>query len=371
MPQPYKTKNQILTMKTFFTLALAVFFQLSANCLPSSFDDFGQLRSNLYIVAPDGSTVLMDGSLTQYYPGYTNNLDGMDARKMSNFSENWGMLRNDRVYVIERRHSIERTDSIFFKMWNMRIITYQIELIASGLDQDGRHAVLEDKYLKKSTPVNLNGNTYVNFSVTADPDSKASDRFRIIFSNEVAAGLLPLDFTSVSALEKNNSVSINWATANEKNVKQLDIERSVNGKDFTKLSYVASQHNAVNNYHWVDASPNEGNNYYRIVSRDLDGKSINSEVVKAYVSGLRQSINVFPNPATVNNFNLQMTNQKAGLYELKLMNSFGQVFVNKKMQYAGGTSVEKIYLLPTIPKGIYRLEIKTPDGDNKVITVVF
>ncbi len=359
-------------MKTLFTLAIAVFFQLSASSLPSSFtDDFGQLRSNLYIVAPDGSTVLMDGSLTQYYSDYTNNLDGMDARKMSNFSENWGMLRNDRVYVIERRHSIERADSIFFKMWNMRIITYQIELIATGLGKEGRHAVLEDKYLKKSTPVNLDGNTYVNFSVTADPDSKASDRFRIIFSNEVAAGLLPLDFTSVMAFEKNNSVSINWGTANEKNVKQLDIERSVNGKDFSKLNSVASQNNPVNNYHWIDASPNEGNNYYRIVSRDLDGKTIYSEVVKVYVSGVRQSIHVFPNPATVNNFNLQMTNQKAGLYELRLINSFGQVFVKKTIQYAGGTSVEKIHLLPTIPKGIYQLEIKTPDEDKKVITVIF
>lgn len=371
MPNHIKRKTKILTMKAFFTLTLAVFFQLSARCLPSSFDDFGQLRANLYIVAPDGSTVLMDGSLTQYYSGYTNNLDGMDARKMSNFSENWGMLRGDKVYVIERRHSIGRTDSIFFKMWNMRIITYQIELIASGLEQDGRQAVLEDKYLKKSTPVNLNGNTYVNFSVTADPDSKASDRFRIIFSSEVAAGLLPLDFTAVSALEKNNSVSINWATANERNVKQLDIERSVNGKDFSLLSSVASKNNAANNYHWTDASPNEGNNYYRIASKDLDGKTIYSEVVKAYVSGVRQSISVFPNPATVTNFNLQMTNQKAGLYELKLMNSFGQVFTKKTIQYAGGTSVEKIQLLPTIPKGIYRLEIKTPDGDNKVITVVF
>lgn len=259
-------------MKTNFTLALAIFFQLNVSSLFAfAPDDFGQLRSNLYIVAPDGSTVLMDGSLTQYYSGYSNNIDVMDARKMSNFSENWGMLRNDRVYVIERRHTIESSDSIFFKMWNMRIITYQIELIASDLEKDGRQAVLEDKYLNTSTPVDLSGNTYANFSVTTDPASKASDRFRIIFSNEVAAGLLPLDFTSVSAFEKNNSVDIKWGTANEKNVKQLDVERSLNGKDFSKLNSVASQNNSVNNYHWVDASPMEGNNYYRIVSRDQVG----------------------------------------------------------------------------------------------------
>ena len=360
-------------MKTLFTLTIGgIFFQFTASSLPASFtDDFGQLRSNLYIVAPDGSTVLMDGSLTQYYSDYSNNMDGMDARKMSNFSENWGMLRNDRVYVIERRHSIQGSDSIFFKMWNMRIITYQIELIASGLDKDGRQAVLEDKYLKTSTPVNLNGNTHVNFSVTSDPDSKASDRFRIIFSNEVAAGLLPLDFTSVKAFEKGNSVNINWGTANEKNVKQLDIERSANGTEFSKLNSVAARNRPVNNYNWFDASPNEGINYYRIASIDVDGKVTYSEVVKVSVAKAGQSISIFPNPATANNFNLQMLNQEAGLYEVKLINAFGQTFMKKTIKYVGGSSVEKIQSLPAMPKGIYQLEIKTPTGEKKVISVVF
>lgn len=359
-------------MKTIFTLALAIFFQLNARSLfASTPNDFGQLRSNLYIVSPDGATVLMDGSLTQFYSGYSNNIDVMDARKMSNFSENWGMLRNYRVYVIERRHTIERSDSIFFKMWNMRIITYQIELIASDLAKDGRQAVLEDKYLNTSTSVNLSGNTYVNFSVTTDPASKATDRFRVIFSNEVAAGLLPLDFTSVNAFEKNNSVEINWGTANEKNVKQLDIERSLNGKEFSKLNVVTAQNYSVNKYHWVDASPMEGNNYYRIASRDLDGRTTFSKVIKVYVDKALQGISIFPNPATINNFNLRMTNQQAGRYELKLINSFGQIFISKVMPYAGGSSIERIDFLSTIPKGIYQLEIKTPAGQKKVIPVIF
>ncbi|MEO9005200.1 MAG: T9SS type A sorting domain-containing protein, partial [Ginsengibacter sp.] len=348
-------------MKTIFTLALAIFFQMNVSSLfASTPNGFGQLRANLYIVSPNGSTVLMDGSLTQYYSDYSNNIDVMDARKMSNFSENWGMLRNDRVYVIERRHTIGGSDSIFFKMWNMRIITYQIELIASDLAQDGRQAILEDKYLKTSTPVNLNGNTFVNFSVNTDPDSKTPERFRIIFSNEPAAGLLPLDFTSVNAFKKINSVEISWGTTNEKNVKQLDIERSLNGIDFSNLNFVAAQNNWVNNYNWVDATPVEGNNYYRIVSRDLDGRKTYSKVMKVYVDKALQSIAVFPNPATINNFNLRMTNQPAGRYELRLINSSGQSFINKTIQYAGGSSIERIDLLSTIPKGIYQLEIKNP-----------
>ncbi|MEO5648848.1 MAG: hypothetical protein ABIR03_02865 [Ginsengibacter sp.] len=165
---------------------------------PSS-ADFAQLRSNLYIVTPTGSTVLMDGTLTQYDSTYSNELNGMDARKMSNFSENWGMLRGATTYVIERRHSIVNTDSIFFKMWNMRIITYRIEIITANLDKSLRTGVLKDAYLKSKITLDLNGTTFIDFSVTADPASKASDRFRILFNTPPP---IPVTFTSTKHFSK-------------------------------------------------------------------------------------------------------------------------------------------------------------------------
>ena len=151
----------------------------------------------------------------------------------------------------------------------------------------------------------------------------------------------------------------------------MDIERSLNGKVFSKLSSVTAQNNSVNKYHWTDASPTKGNNYYRIVSRDLDGRTTYSKVMKVYVDKALQSITVFPNPATINNFNLRMTNQPAGRYELRLINSSGQSFINKTIQHAGGSSIERIDLLSTIPKGIYQLEIKNPAGQKRVIPVIF
>jgi hypothetical protein len=77
------------------------------------------IRSDLYIAAPDGTTTLVDGDLTQYDPTFSNNVDGMDARKMSNFSENIGMIRGTTTLVIERRHTIENNDTIFYKIWNL------------------------------------------------------------------------------------------------------------------------------------------------------------------------------------------------------------------------------------------------------------
>lgn len=363
-------------MKNIFTLVLAALFtNFTANSSPALLSPtttgFAQFRSNLYIVSKDGSTVLMDGALTQFDSGYSNNLDGMDARKMSNFSENWGMLRGTTTLVIERRHSIVNTDSVFFRMWNMHIINYQVEFIVSNLNKLGRIGVLEDKFLHTSTPVDLNGTTHVNFSVTGDPASAASDRFRVIFTNLPSiGGPLPLTYTYVNAYQQNNSVNIDWKTANEINVKQYDIERSSDGTNFEKLISANANNQALNHYNWTDINPVEGNNYYRLRSIDFDGKFNFSEILKVYVGKINQGFNVYPNPATGYNFNLQFTNQQAGKYEIRLLNTFGQTFMSRSIQHKGGSSTENINPGQNIPKGIYQLEIKNPAGDKKVISVL-
>lgn len=336
---------------------------------PDSTSDYAQIRSNLYIVAPDGSTVLMDGTLTQYSSAYSNALDGMDARKLSNPSENWGMLRNNTVYVIERRHTIEGNDSIFFKMWNMRIITYRVEFITTNLNAPGRQGILEDKYLKTSTPINLNGTTNVDFSVTSDPDSKATDRFRIIFFDDIPTAAPMPHYTAIGAFESNNQVHVNWKTGNPNTLRSFDIQRSNDKVNFTTLNNIQAS-NSISSYQWIDANPNVGDNYYRIGSIATDGSISYSNIIKVTSVIEKTGFNIYPNPATVNNFNLQMVNQKAGTYEINLVNSYGQIIMTKIIQYAGGTGVEKLQPQQNIPPGVYHVEIKTGGNIVKVINVV-
>ncbi len=359
-------------MKNLYILIPALFLvHFSAISLPASPSngDFAQIRSNLYIVSTNGATTLMEGNLTQYNIDYSNALDGMDARKMSNPSENWGMLRNNTVYVIERRHTMNGTDSIFFKMWNMRIITYRLEFITSNLNFPGRKGLLEDNYLKTSTPIDLNGNTYVDFSVTSDPASKASDRFRLIFSKSSEEGLLPFSFTFANALQKNNSVLINWEAVNAGDVKAFNIEKSIDGIHFVKTNTVKTQLN-MNQYHYTDFNAPEGSNYYRVSTTSTEGKVAYSETVKVYVTR-NPGFTIYPNPATSANMNLQFINKPAGHYKVRLINSFGQTFFSKDIQYIGGSSIEKIQPAQSVPPGVYQLEIKSPDESRTVISVVF
>ncbi|MDQ2719721.1 MAG: T9SS type A sorting domain-containing protein [Bacteroidota bacterium] len=357
-------------MKNTIILFLAgLLSQFSASSLPDfSFPptaDFAQFRSNLYIVTPRDSTVLMDGTLTQYDDGYSNAVDGMDARKLFNGSENFGMLRGNTILIVERRQTIRASDSIFFKMWNMRVITYQLELIASNLNKPGRVGVLEDKFLHTSTTVDLNGTSRIRFSVTKDPASKAPDRFTVIFFT------LPFTFTSVKASEQNNSVNLEWKTANENNLKEYNVESSVDGKLFEKAGVISADNSSFNNYQWTDASPAQGNNYYRIRSVETNGNDQFSDILKINIEKRKKSIYVFPNPVIGNNINLQMVDQPAGRYEITLSNSSGQMLMSKSIQHPGGSAIQNINPTQTLSRGIYQLEIKTQDGQRKIIRVVF
>jgi hypothetical protein len=361
-------------MRNFFTLALIAFLcQPAANGTPRPLSpegaEFAQFRSNLYAIAADGSRILVDGTLTDYDTDYSNDIDGKDARKMFNSSENFGMLRGSIVLIIERRHSIVENDSVFFKMWNMRAITYQLELIASNLNKPGRVGVLEDNYLKTATPIDLNGTSNINFSVTADPASKATDRFRIIFST--INPTLPFTFTSVRAFQQNNLVSLDWKTTNENNVNQYNIERSADGDLFNKIADVKAGTQSDGSYSWTDKSSPDGYNYYRIQSAGSEGEITYSPVLKVYKEKYAEGVKVFPNPITDNTIHLKIENQPAGLYIVRLINNFGQPVMVKQVKHPGGSSTTVINPVQNISKGLYQLEITKPGGSKTNIQLMY
>jgi len=329
-----------------------------------------QIRSNLYAVEPDASTILLDGDLTQYDQSFSNDLDGMDARKMSNFSENFGLIRQNTTLVIERRHTIETTDTIFYKLWNVQQRNYQLEFITSNLNHPGLNGFLEDSYLHTSVPINLNGANNLNFSVNSDPASSAVYRFRIVFA-PTAARILPLTFTSVKAYQQSSAIKVDWKTENELNLKLYTVEKSTDGKQFSPISNITPGNLPANSYSWTDAFPAEGNNYYRVRSKDINDEISYTEVLKVYSGRMRGDIRVFPNPVTDNTIHLQIANQPEGLYEVKLINNSGQAVMTKQIQHAGGNNTETIRPAQHIPKGIYQLEITRPDGSKTNIHLMY
>ena len=342
-----------------------------------------QMRMNLYGFSPDGSTHILDGTLTQYAPAFSNNIDASDSRKMYNSGENISMMRGNYNLIIERRETIVLSDTIFFRMWGMQKKSYRMEFIARELNHPGLIGYLEDSYLHNSTPINLNDTTRVTITINNDAASYAQDRFRVIFKTVDLFTAMPLGFTVVNASPQNEQISVNWKTVNENNMKQYFVERSLDGVVFTDMAAINAYNLSLNSYIWTDHYPIGENNYYRIRSVGQDGEIQYSNIVKVTVTAKVKvnepgksiegsgGISLFPNPAVANNLNLKITNQQAGLYKVRMINSYGLPLMLQSFNYGGGNSIEKLMVTKNIPQGIYHLEITNPDGKKQVIHLVF
>lgn len=332
-------------------------------------DNIQRLRTNLYAVNDNSEKWLVDGTLNEFAPNYSNDLDGMDARKLSNSGMNISIRRGNTNIIIERRHTIEIADTISFKIWGAQKRTYQFEFVANTFDPT-LSCFLEDSYLHTSTEIGFNDTTKVNFTINNDQASANEFRFRIIFIQR-SFGILPLNFTSFNGQRTDNNIRLNWKTENESNVVQYIVERSGDGQSFIDMATVSARNQSSNFYEFADKFPLTKNNYYRIRSIEKDGISRFSPIVKISMENYISAITIFPNPARSNNLNLRIVNQLPGIYYIRLFNYSGQMFMVKEIKYAGYTRVVDISPAVPLPKGMYQLEVKAPDGAAKLITLLF
>jgi hypothetical protein len=140
------------------------------------------IRINLLVVQSDGTSQLLDGAVSSYSSSFNTAARQNNSPKLTNFNENIGIVRNGETFIVERKQSIG--DPINLKVWQLYKQNYQIQVVAENIDDKGLSAFVYDSYLKTSTPVDLNGTTTVNFTVTDDPASAASNRFTIQFAKQ-------------------------------------------------------------------------------------------------------------------------------------------------------------------------------------------
>lgn len=126
---------------------------------------------------------------------------------------------------------------------------------------------------------------------------------------------LPIDELRFYAEKENDYSVLGWVTSNEKNISHFDIERSIDGKAFSKIGEVKSGLEYV----FYDQKPVNGINYYRLKLIDNEGDFTYSEV-KEVIFTNDILVSLFPNP-TNNYSSLKITGEykelKLTVYDLK------------------------------------------------------
>ncbi|MFT4060844.1 MAG: T9SS type A sorting domain-containing protein [Edaphocola sp.] len=112
------------------------------------------------------------------------------------------------------------------------------------------------------------------------------------------ASTLPVTLISYIAKANRNYALLQWQTANEVNNKGFDVERSANGKIFSKIGFVAGAGTTSipQQYLYTDQLPLSGVNYYRLKQIDADGGYAYS-TVQTVTFPTSTGIKIYPNPA--------------------------------------------------------------------------
>ncbi len=330
-----------------------------------------QLRTNLKQVDNSGTAVLHDGVLNQYDAAYSNNVDELDAIKLGNFGESIGISQGDKVLVVERRDAMMASDTIFYKMGQLKAQNYQFEFIPENVDQFGLEAFLEDVYLNTKTPVSLTGTTNINFTIINEPGSYASDRFRLVFKQ---LRPVPVTFVDIRAEKQNKDILVTWKVENELNIQYYEIEHSTDGRNFVLAGTKAATGNGTTSivYNWLDVQAAAGNHFYRIRSVGNAGEIKYSRVAKVTIDAAAPVITVYPNPVKEDGIlQVSMSNVPAGVYKASIINNLGQTLLRKTLNHTGGNNVYTIRLDKTIAHGHYNLELSDANNVKTIFKVLY
>lgn len=162
-------------------------------------------------------------------------------------------------------------------------------------------------------------------------------------SNPASLPLTLLNFNAVS--KDNNKVDLNWMTTDHKNFSHFELERSTDGKNFSKVMMMMTESNssAQNNYNYRDNV--EGLNaklvYYRLRLVDADDHFAYSPVrMVRFAIDNKIQVQTFPNPVTTE-LRVQIPAQwqdKATVYEI--FNSNGVMV--QRTQVARASQIQQL-----------------------------
>src|SRR5882757_7038889 len=147
-----------------------------------------------------------------------------------------------------------------------------------------------------------------NFSTlnTDDPDTGPAGDATITLLNMFP---LPVTLYEIRAAQKPGGIEVLWKVAGESNMAKYEVERSIDGQNFTKIGEVASQNSPQSiTYSLLDVNPNNGVNFYRLRLIDRDGSKRYSSIVRVDLSGMNTGMSIYPNPVVNKQVTVQLNN---------------------------------------------------------------
>ncbi len=217
-----------------------------------------------------------------------------------------------------------------------------------------------------------NGNGFGEIAYKAYNSSDPDTVFSLFTNNGLMASKsnfsLPVELTSFNATSKRDGAQLTWSTSTEVNNKGFDVERSLNGKEFSSIGFVrtkAEQGSTTTlNYDFFDSRAVKGTVYYRLKQIDNDGHYRYSSIEKISVANT-QNFTVAPlgNPVKENIVLLVNTTVERTV-QIQVSTANGAVIYSTQVKLQKGDANISIPVA-TAPVGV--LHVTVSDNDSKQV----
>ncbi len=210
--------------------------------------------------------------------------------------------------------------------------------------QGGAITIIPTPGVTKDIIVVVNGKSFKDgkLKVTITYASGAKTTVDIIYTGEECGAInpLPIELTSFTGLATQSGINLNWSTASEENNSHFEIERSADGQEYNPIGKVNGHGNSsvALKYSFIDVSPLQGINYYRLKQVDLDERfafsntiAVNNDAPDAL------QLSLAPNPCRNGNCDIIIkNNHNATETRLELKDMAGKVVLTKLVRQKNG-----------------------------------
>ncbi len=268
----------------------------------------------------------------------------------NNSSDNASYTKNNTLYTVTARSS---------HVWvNNTILLYEAGN-PNFIDQDSN----------LSPDAVLNAFIFLGYNNDQNGNDAQAYLDNFVYANYLEnINVLPVVLDRFSATKQSNSVQLNWKTLSEKDNARFEILRSGDKDQNQKLiKTVAGKGNTAigSTYSATDNSPFTGNNYYKLVQVDVNGKTDTLATALAKVGFSKNDFTVYAKGMSVK-LSINASNNENATVEV--YNLAGQSLATEKLKLTSGAN--QLTVPVNLVKGVYVAVLTIKDEQYKTKFVI-
>ncbi len=211
-------------------------------------------------------------------------------------------------------------------------------------------------------------NLKLAFTWINDNDASATDPSFAVDDIVITSPLvvLPLNWIDFNGkLNAENKSILSWKTANEKNNRSFEIQKSKDAINWEKIGTLKGINNesGLTDYTFIDEESLSTFSYYRIRQNDFNGKYSYSKLIELSPNDIGNAfeLHVIPNPNS-GNCVVKVNKVFTSSYKLRLINVLGQ---SSEIETKSNGEYQLALDLSQFAKGVYYLEVTC--NEQKVV----